>query len=198
MALNGLYPVLIVKIYRNRTWQPGENPDASKTGKTITLKEWQEMPEWKKLRYHTPIPIPIYLDESFTQIACDEADQTIDFNNRTVGGLTFETIIGSDVVLSLKASKDNTVLSMIMSVIKKISEVLSQQMYSITLYYDSIFILNGMLKSITQSTINNSNIKLIRLTLSDRPAEEEKNDSSKQPIPLIPGNENGPGFQTGV
>lgn len=199
MALNGTYPVLIVKIYTNRTWQPGENPDPTKTGKDITLKEWQDMPEWKKIRYHTPIPIPIYLDERFTGVACDEADQNIDFTNRIIGGLSFETMVGSDVVVSLKATKDNMVLSMIMSVIKQISGLLANQMYSVTLYYDSIFVLDGMLKSISQSTLQNSNVKLIRLTLTERAlTEDEEKNSGKTPIPLIPGGPNGPGFQTGV
>lgn len=197
MALTGKYPLLIFKIYTGTTWKPGENPDPAKTGKEITLKEWQNMTELHRTIWHTPIPIPIYLDENFTEIACDEADQNIDFTHVQAGDLTFETTVGADTVLSLRANKDNTVLTMIMAAIKQISELLSTQMYGITLYYDGIFVLNGMLKNITQSTVNGTNIKLISLTITERPPETNKDSTgTKQPIPNTPGTSDGPnGFQ---
>lgn len=196
MALNGLYPVIIFKIYTSTTWQEGETDDASKIGKQITLKEWQEMSTWKKLRYHTPVPIPIYLNEKGVLITCDEAEQNIDFSNMTIGNLQFQNTVGSDVVLNLKATSNNTVLSILMATIKYIMQAAAMQFYDVTVYYDSIFVMSGLIKSINQSSINNTNVKLIQLVISDKPATEDKS-SDKSPIPKLPGGDSGPGFQRG-
>lgn len=188
MALNGLAPVIIFKLYKqNPVWKIGETSDSSLIGKEISLKDWQNMPEWQKLLYHTPIPIPIYLDERLTEIACDEADQSIDFDIKNIGTNTYQTDIGSDVTISLVGTTDNAVLMTLLSVIKQITGLLSTQRYSVTLYYNSIFVLDGLIKHISQSTVPNTNKKLIQLILSERPIKADEATATKNPVDNIGG-----------
>lgn len=191
MALNGLAPVIIFKLYKQKpVWKTGETTESS-VGKEISLKEWQNMPEWQKLRYHAPIPIPIYLDERLTEIACDEADQSIDFEVKNIGTNTYQTDIGSDVTISLVGTTDNAVLMTLLSVIKQITGLLSTQRYSVTLYYNSIFVLDGLIKHISQSTVPNTNKKLIQLILSERPVKAEEETETKNQLDNVVGDKDG-------
>lgn len=188
MALNGLAPVIIFKLYKqNPVWKEGETSDSSLIGKEISLKDWQNMPEWQKLLYHAPVPIPIYLDERLTEIACDEADQSIDFDVKNIGTNTYQTDIGSDVSVSLIGTTDNAVLMTLLSVIKQITGLLSSQRYSVTLYYNSVFVLDGLIKHISQSTVPNTNKKLIQLILSERPIKADEATATKNPVDNIGG-----------
>lgn len=192
MALNGLAPVIIFKLYKqNPVWKAGETSDSSLIGKEISLKDWQNMPEWKKLLYHAPIPIPIYLDERLTEIACDESDQSIDFEVKNIGTNTYQTDIGSDVTISLVGTTDNAVLMTLLSVIKQITGLLSTQRYSVTLYYNSIFVLDGLIKHISQSTVPNTNRKLVQLILSERPIKTDEGTTTKNPVDNIVGDKDG-------
>lgn len=191
MALNGLAPVIIFKLYKQKpVWKTGETTESS-VGKEISLKDWQNMPEWQKLRYHTPIPIPIYLDERLTKIACDEADQSIDFDVKNIGTNTYQTDIGSDVSVSLIGTTDNAVLMTLLSVIKQITGLLSSQRYSVTLYYNSVFVLDGLIKHISQSTVPNTNKKLIQLILSERPIKADEATATKNPVDYVGGDKDG-------
>ena len=191
MALNGLAPVIIFKLYKQKpVWKTGETTESS-VGKEISLKEWQNMPEWQKLRYHTPITIPIYLDERLTEIACDEADQSIDFDVKNIGTNTYQTDIGSDVSVSLIGTTDNAVLMTLLSVIKQITGLLLSQRYSVTLYYNSVFVLDGLIKHISQSTVPNTNKKLIQLILSERPVKAEEETETKNELDNVVGDKDG-------
>lgn len=184
MALDGIEPVIIFKYYR----------DYKKDG--ITLQQWQKMTEWKRDLQYPPIPIPIYLGgllggEQLTGIALDDADQTIDFGQTSVGGLYFQRNMGNDVTITFRARRDNPIMIMLLAVISQVISLIPDQRYGITLYYDSIFVLNGMIKSIQQQTINNTNVKLVQLVISERGAEQ-KEEESKKPAPKKPGAENAP------
>lgn len=175
MALDGLEPVIIFKLYR----------DYKKDG--ITLQKWQQMTEKERVLQYPPIPIPIYLGgllggEQLTGIALDDADQTIDFGQTSIGGLFFQKNMGNDVTITFRARRDNPIMIMLLAVVSQLIALIPDQRYGITLYYDSIFVLNGLIKSITQQTINNSNIKLVQIVISERGTDEAKTDTKKDPI----------------
>lgn len=179
MALDGIEPVVIFKLYR----------DYKKDG--VTLQEWQQMSEIERDLKYTPIPIPIYLGgllggEKLTGLALDDADQTIDFQQSAIGGLYFQRNMGSDVTITFRARRDNPIMIMLLAVIAQIMSLIPDQRYGITLYYDSIFVLNGIIKSITQQTINNSNVKLVQIVISER-ATSSSESGSKNPIDKISG-----------
>ncbi len=195
MALNGKEPVIIFKLYPiNATWKTGETTDTSKIGKEITLQEWQEMTEYHRDLWHTPIPIPLYLGgllggEQFTGIALDDADQSIDFSQKSIGGLFFQKTIGNDFTMTLRARRDNPIMIALLAIIAQLIALIPKQRYGVTLYYDSAFVLNGVIKSITQQTINNTNIKLVQIIVSER-AESSSNEGNKDPIGKIDGADN--------
>lgn len=186
MALDGLEPVIIFKLYR----------DYTKDG--VTLQQWQQMSEYDRDTKYPPIPIPVYLGgllggEQLTGIALDDADQTIDFGQTSIGGLYFQKNMGNDVTITFRARRDNPIMIILLAVISQLIALIPDQRYGITLYYDSIFVLNGLIKSITQQTVNNSNIKLVQFVISERGTDQKKDEQSKKPQPKKQGAENAPG-----
>lgn len=182
MALDGLEPVIIFKLYR----------DYKKDG--ITLQKWQQMTEKERDLQYPPIPIPIYLGgllggEQLTGIALDDADQTIDFGQTSIGGLFFQKNMGNDVTITFRARRDNPIMIMLLAVISQLIALIPDQRYGITLYYDSIFVLNGLIKSITQQTINNTNVKLVQIIVSER-SEASSSEGSKDPTGKVDGADN--------
>lgn len=180
MALDGLEPVIIFKLYR----------DYKKDG--ITLQKWQQMSEYERDTKYPPIPIPIYLGgllggEQLTGIALDDADQTIDFGQTSIGGLFFQKNMGNDVTITFRARRDNPIMIILLAVISQLIALIPDQRYGITLYYDSIFVLNGLIKSITQQTVNNSNIKLVQFVISERGTDEAKTDTDTKKDPISNG-----------
>lgn len=191
--LNGIAPVILFKLYPksikyDARWEEagGTMSSNGKKGEEVTLEDWQLLPEYNKLRYYTPTPIPIYLDEKFTKIAVDDCDQDIVAEIDYSGGKNFETPIRNDLTLTLQASKDNVVLTLVLTLIKTIMSLLSGQRYSITLYYDSMFILDGALKAFSQKVIPNTNTRSIVMILSERQKQDKVGDSSS-PIPYKEG-----------
>lgn len=187
MALDGIEPVIIFKYYYRDYKEDG-----------ITLQKWQQMSEYERDTKYPPIPIPIYLGgllggEQLTGIALDDADQTIDFGQTSIGGLYFQKNMGSDVTITFRARRDNPIMIMLLAVVSQLIALIPDQRYGITLYYDSIFVLNGLIKSITQQTINNSNIKLVQIVISERGTDQKKDEQSKDPLPKKQGAENAPG-----
>lgn len=195
MALDGKEPVIIFKLYPfNATWKVGETTDESKIGKEITLQEWQQMSEVHRDLWHTPIPIPLYLGgllggEQLTGLALDDADQTIDFGQQIIGGLYYQKNMGNDFTMTFRARRDNPIMIALLAVISQLIALIPKQRYGITLYYDSAFVLNGVIKSISQQTINNTNIKLVQIIVSER-AEANQESGSKDPIGKVSGADN--------
>lgn len=195
MALDGKEPVIIFKLYPfNATWKTGETTNASKIGKEITLQEWQQMSEIHRDIWHTPIPIPLYLGgllggEQLTGLALDDADQTIDFGQSSIGGLYFQRNLGNDFTMTLRARRDNPIMIALLAIISQLISLIPKQRYGITLYYDSAFVLNGIIKSISQQTINNTNVKLVQIIVSER-SETSSGEGNKNPLTKIDGADN--------
>lgn len=193
MALDGKEPVIIFKLYPfNATWKTGETTDATKIGKEITLQEWQQMSEIHRDLWHTPIPIPLYLGgllggEQLTGIALDDADQSIDFGQTSVGGLYFQKNMGNDFTMTFRARRDNPIMIALLAIVSQLIALIPKQRYGITLYYDSAFVLNGIIKNITQQTINNTNIKLVQIVVSERAESSSSETGSKDPIGNVGG-----------
>lgn len=182
MALNGLEPVIIFTFYLTDKWSPITTLDPKKWGEKVTLQEWQEMGTIRKALFGI-LPIPIYLGgllggEQLTGIALDEADQTMDFTQQTVGTLSYQKNLANDVSLTFRARRDNPIMIALLAVIARLVSFIPTQRYSITMYYDSIFVLDGAIKSISQQTIDNTNIKLVQIIISERPPEK-KDETSK-------------------
>lgn len=190
MALNGIEPVIIFKLYaKHLYWKEGE-PNSKGTGKEILLSDWQAMPEWQRDFYHAPLPIPLYLGgllggEQTTGIALDDADQSIDFGQHPIGGLYFQRNIANTVTMTFRARRDNPIMIALLAVVTQLIGLIENQHYSITLYYDSAFILNGAIKSISQQTINNTNIKLVQMIIAER--AEGSSDTGKGETPKYDG-----------
>lgn len=179
--LQGLNPVIIFKIWdKDLYWVEGATLDKDKIGKKITLKEWQNMSELDKLKYYFPITIPIYLSEDIFKIACDDAEQNIAVSTTMIDQFVFQGVMSNSVVFQIRAAKNNTIMMLLLSALRQVMKVLSSQHYSITLYYDSVFVLNGVFSNISQATVPNTNEKVITLTITETPPEEEKKEEENK------------------
>lgn len=178
--LQGLSPLIIFKIYKKDLyWKTGATLDDNKIGQKITLKEWQEMPELTKLKLYTPTIIPIYLSEDIFKIACDDAEQNITVNTTMIDQYAFQNLVSNAVVFQIRAAKNNIIMMLLLSALSEITKLLSNQHYSITLYYDSVFVLDGVFSNISQATIQNTNEKVVTLTITEAPYSQEKEDDEK-------------------
>lgn len=178
--LQGLNPLIIFKVYKKDLyWRKETTLDSEKVGKKITLKEWQKMPEKTKL-YYTPKIIPIYLSEDIFKIACDDAEQNITVNTTVIDEFTFQNLVSNAVVFQIRAAKNNTLMMLLLSALSEITKLLSNQHYSITLYYDSVFVLDGIFSNISQATIQNTNEKVVTLTITEAPYKEEKKEDEDE------------------
>lgn len=188
--LTGTAPLIIFTIFRDgETWKPGEG---GIVGKPISLKEWQQMPIWQKYAFHSPLPIPIYLSEEIIQVAADDADQTIKADYVAVGNSSFQGAISNTVTIPLRAAKDNIIIMALLSAIKQITGYIASQRYSVTLYYDSTFVLDGLIVGISQSTVQNTNQKAIALVIGENPTTEST-ENKPSLTNLVPGGQYMPG-----
>lgn len=185
--LTGKSPVIIFKFYeQDAVWKQGETDAVDKdgvplVGQPISPKDWSNMSEYDKWKWHGEYIIPIYLLEEKIKMAVDEAEQNINVENSTIGNLNFETLVSNSVRMTLVGTSDNVVMIALLSAIAEVVKRISKQRYSITLYYDSVLVLNGRFTNISQSRIQNSNQKVLSLTISDLPykdptTQEEQKD----------------------
>lgn len=183
--IQGTSPLLIFKLYKENplVWKAGETDkvDAygnSLVGQPISLKDWQNMTEAHRDIWHTPIIIPIYLDEKIFKIVNDEATQDIKVNTTQLADLAFQSSIANVVTFQIRAANNNTLMMMLLSALKQVTQLLVNQHYSITLYWDSTFVLNGLFTSITQAIVTNTNEKIITMTISEVADETKEEESS--------------------
>lgn len=201
--LTGVSPVIVFVFYEeNPVWKKGETTAVDKEGNSlvgqpISAKEWSKLSEAHKWLWHRDWFLPLYLWEEKINMAVDEAEQTITVDNTTVGDLNFSTLITNSVRITLTGTSDNVIMIALLSALAEVVKRVAQHRYSIALYYDSVLVLNGRFTSISQSRIQNTNQKVVSLTIADLPytdpkAEAEKKDTGGE-IKDTSGNQQFPG-----
>ena len=124
------------------------------------------------------LPIPIYLDEKFTKVLLDdyERDTTIDVMRDGVTG--FERTSGDAVTLKFRANKSNIAITAITALIDKIiGGHVTNKTYSITIFYDNIFIIEASLESFTSRLMEGSDMREITVKVSNRPKAPIKTEA---------------------
>lgn len=179
--INGTNPLIIFKFYdKTLKWKAGEPDSEGRVGEEITLKDWQQMTEYHRDVWHRPIIVPLYLNEDIFKIATDEATQDIKTDTANMSGFTFQGAVASITTFQIRAAKDNLLMIMLISALKQVSDLIANQHYSVTLYYDATFVLNGLFTSIQQATVTNTNEKIITLTISENAQKKEEKKSGAE------------------
>lgn len=201
--LTGVSPVIIFKFYeQDAVWKQGET-DAVDTngnplvGQPISLKDWSQMSEYDKWKWHGDYLIPIYLYEEKIKIAVDEAEQSINVENTIVGNLNFQSLITNQVRITLTSTSDNAIMISLLSAIGEVVKRVVRQRYSITLYYDSVLVLDGRFTNVSQARVINSNQKTLVLTIADIPYKENKEQNATDKGGEIQDTSGTPSFPTG-
>lgn len=114
------------------------------------------------------LPIPIYLDEKLTGIIGDGANSSISIETSTVNGQTYQRQISSDVGIKLRCRNSNVVGQTIIAILEQAFKYSTTGSYSISLFYDSCFILDGVLKNFYSRPIDNTDMREIGITISKR------------------------------
>lgn len=177
--LTGVSPVIVFIFYEeNPVWKKGETDRVDSDGKPlvgqpISPKEWSELSEAQKWLWHRDYFLPIYLHEETINMAVDEAEQSITVDNTTVGNLNFGSLVSNTVRLTITGTTDNVVMIALLSALSEVVKRIAKQRYAIALYFDSVLVLNGRFANISQSRIQNSNQKVVSLTIADVPYKEQ-------------------------
>jgi len=115
------------------------------------------------------LPIPIYLDEKITGLQIDDYSRTISVEVMRDGVTAFERVSGDVVTLKFHAQKDNIAITALSALFDRIVKVVEKKDYSITVFYDNIFILDAALEQFQTNLRDGTNLREISLTVSNRP-----------------------------
>lgn len=115
------------------------------------------------------VPIPIYLDEKLTGIQLDDYNRTISIDVMREGVSSFERVSGDVVQMKFTAKKDNIAITGISALFDKIIKSVENKDYSITVFYDNIFILDASLEQFQTSLVEGTNLREISIVVSNRP-----------------------------
>lgn len=122
--------------------------------------------------------IPLYLDERLTGIIADEHSRHLSVEVEQVGNNVYERTTSSDVQISFIAKKSNVGVTAALALFEQVMKYVNKQDYSIILYYDDVFMMDASLKDFETEIIPNTDMRQIRLTLSNRPPEKESSSGT--------------------
>ena len=111
------------------------------------------------------LPIPIYLDEKLTGIMGEGASCKISIETSTINNQTYTRQVGNDVSIKLRCRNNNLVGQTLIAILEEAFKYTSADKYSITLFYDSTFILDAYLKDFYSRPIDNTDMREIGITL---------------------------------
>jgi len=154
MALNGIAPIIIFNFYKEIPIPAFLQGFTKRT--TIPL-----------------IPIPIYLDEKLTQISLEDYDRETTIDALRDGVSSYEKVSADVVNLKFSANKSNIVMTAISALIDLIVQNnVENKTYSITVFYDNIFIIGASLESFGSRLVDGTDKREISIRVSNRPKEK--------------------------
>ncbi len=125
------------------------------------------------------VPIPVYLDERITHVQLDDYNRDITIDVMRDGVSAFERVSGDVVNLKFRMKKDNVAITALTALIdriietfdKKISPAFDVTNYSMTIFYDNIFVLDASLERFNSTLIEGTDLREISFTFSRRSAK---------------------------
>lgn len=114
------------------------------------------------------LPVPIYLDERITGIMGEGASNKISIETSTINNQTYTRQVSNDVSLKLRCRNNNLVGQTIVSILGEAFKHVNKDNYSISLFYDSTFIIDAVLKDFYSRPIENTDMREIGITLSKK------------------------------
>ena len=114
------------------------------------------------------IPIPIYLDEKITGIMGEGASSKINIETATINNQTYTRQVSNDVSLKLRCRNNNLIGQTLIAIFGEAFKHTSADKYSISLFYDSTFIIDAYLKDFYSRPIDNTDMREIGITLSKK------------------------------
>lgn len=121
--------------------------------------------------FNFDIPIvsaPFYLDEKLTGILLDDHERAINIEFETDGTNNYEREISSDVKITLVAQKENIAFQGFLAMFEQVLKRVDSQSYKIYFYHDDVFLTNASLKDFAVTTRENTNIRVVTFTLTNR------------------------------
>jgi hypothetical protein len=163
MALGGLAPLIIFTFY--------------KTIKTPSLLSG--LTSESEIRVPL-VPIPLYLEERITGLLLDDYDRDISIDVLRDGVSAFERVSGDVVNLKFRMQKDNLILTVLTSLIDRIIKTFDEQVaskfsdrnYTLTIFYDNIFILDASLERFNTRLVEGTDLREVTFTFSKRAVKE--------------------------
>ena len=114
------------------------------------------------------IPIPIYLDDKVTGIMGEGASNKISIETGTFNYHTYTRQVSNDVNIKLRCRNNNLVGQTLLAILGEAFKQTSEDKYSISLFYDSTFIIDAYLKDFYSRPIDNTDMREIGITLAKK------------------------------
>lgn len=114
------------------------------------------------------VPIPIYLDEKLTGIMGEGASNKISIETATINNQTYTRQVSNDVNIKLRCRNNNLVGQTLLGILGEAFKQTSEDKYSISLFYDSTFIIDAYLKDFYSRPIDNTDMREIGITLAKK------------------------------
>lgn len=114
------------------------------------------------------LPIPIYLDERLTGIMGEGASNRIMVETATTNGQTYQKQVGNEVSVKLRCRNNNLVGQTIIAILGEAFKHVDKDDYSISLFYDSTFIIDAVLKDFYSRPVDNTDMREIGITLAKK------------------------------
>jgi len=185
MALNGLAPLVIFTFYKTIPRPSFLTGGLFDTIPTIKIPL---------------VPIPLYLEERITGLVLDDYDRDISIDVMRDGVSAFERVSGDVVNLKFRMQKNNIVLTALTALIDRIIQVFDKRVatkfddpdYSLTIFYDNIFILDASLERFSTRLVEGTDLREVSFTFSKRSAKKTE-EATQSPIPYTVGSATGIG-----
>lgn len=132
------------------------------------------------------VPIPVYLDEKVTGLQLDDYNRTITVDVMRDGDSSFERASGDVVHLKFHAKKDSIVLTVLTALIDRVMDTFGNKVnpkpderdYSITIFYDNIFILDASLEEFSTRLQDGTDLRELSFSFSKRAKKKTTTSNS--------------------
>lgn len=175
--LNGIAPLLVFQFYE------GTN-----------VSDLEEIPTVKETPKLIGAPIPLYLEESITNIMVNEGGAEIsistDAQTDSKGkAKPKQRVISTTVNISMTGSADSLILNTILAMCNLISTKLVDQNYAVSYFHKSTIVVKGLLDSFRYEVVENTSKMNIFMTLSkaNNPETDTKAEERSFVAPSLTG-----------
>lgn len=118
-------------------------------------------------------PIPIYLAEE-SGILAESATRSIDIVTKTENKKEYQKVEGNEATIVLRYREGNIAVTALIALLEKAHEKVDKLNYSMSLFWENIFILEGKLAGFVDEPEGDNDIHKLTVTVTKSPPEQQE------------------------